>query len=146
QQSGPGPATASCQATVCVTCTDEALPATVVELSGDGLAVVDMQGQRQQISVALVDAELGATVLVHAGEAIALLHPAGARVGTDTKGSDADPMAALYPFLSSDPQPIDGFAELSTSTLRKIEEAAELRARCISAHEARLRECAAAIA
>ncbi|GHJ44498.1 hypothetical protein Cs7R123_18400 [Catellatospora sp. TT07R-123] len=57
----------------CVTCSDTAVPATVVALRPDGLAMVDAGGTVEEISVALVDARIGDTVLVHAGEAIAVL-------------------------------------------------------------------------
>jgi hydrogenase maturation factor len=57
---------------VCITCSDAAVPVTVVALLADGLAVVDTgAGTEEEISVALVDAAVGDTVLVHAGEAIA---------------------------------------------------------------------------
>ena len=43
----------------------------MVELLGDSLAVVDTGEGVEEVSVALVDAAVGDTVLVHAGEAIA---------------------------------------------------------------------------
>lgn len=66
---GPG----DCAAGVCVTCSDEALPALVIRLADDGLAVADIGGVHQEVSVALVDAAVGDTVLVHAKEAIAVI-------------------------------------------------------------------------
>ena len=63
---------------VCITCSDVAVPVTVVTLLGDGMALVDTgagPGTEEEVSVALVDAALGDTVLVHAGEAIARLAP-----------------------------------------------------------------------
>lgn len=55
----------------CVTCSDIALPVTILELLPDDLAVVDAgEGRRETVSVALVRAGVGDTVLVHAGEAI----------------------------------------------------------------------------
>jgi hydrogenase maturation factor len=59
---------------VCITCSDSAVPVTVVALLGDGLALVDTgAGTEEEVSVALVDAAVGDVVLVHAGEAIALV-------------------------------------------------------------------------
>jgi hydrogenase expression/formation protein HypC len=58
----------------CITCSDAAVAVTVVELLGDDMALVDTDaGTQEEVSVALVDAEVGDTVLVHAGEAIARL-------------------------------------------------------------------------
>lgn len=58
--------------TVCITCSDQAVPVVVRELLGDDLALVDTgAGTVEEVSVALVDAAVGDTVLVHAGEAIA---------------------------------------------------------------------------
>ena len=58
---------------VCVTCSDVAVPGTVVRLLDDGLAIVGTQRGAQEVSVALVTAGVGDTVLVHAGEAIAVI-------------------------------------------------------------------------
>jgi len=58
---------------VCVTCSDTAVEVTVVELLADELAVVDTGSTREEVSVALVAAGVGDRILVHAGEAIALL-------------------------------------------------------------------------
>lgn len=57
----------------CITCGDVAVPARVTALLPDGLARVDAGAGEQEISVALIDAEVGDLVLVHAKEAIALL-------------------------------------------------------------------------
>jgi hydrogenase expression/formation protein HypC len=62
-----------CHDDVCVTCSDAAVPVTVVRLLADGLAVVHTAAGDEEISVALVEATEGDTVLVHAGEAIAVL-------------------------------------------------------------------------
>ena len=60
----------------CITCSDAAVAVTVAELLGDDMALVDTDaGTQEEVSVALVDAEVGDTVLVHAGEAIARLEP-----------------------------------------------------------------------
>jgi hydrogenase expression/formation protein HypC len=63
-----------CADEVCVTCSDTAVPVTVVRLLEDDLAVVrtDRDGL-EEVSVALVRARVGDTILVHAGEAIAVL-------------------------------------------------------------------------
>lgn len=63
-----------CRGDHCVTCSDEAVPVVVVRLLGDGLADVDTGGGRlERVSVALVDADAGDTVLVHAKEAIGVV-------------------------------------------------------------------------
>jgi hydrogenase expression/formation protein HypC len=66
-----------CSEEVCVTCSDVAVPATIVGLLDEGMAIVGTSAGEEEISVALVSAGLGDTVLVHAGEAIAVM-PAGA--------------------------------------------------------------------
>ncbi|MGD9526677.1 HypC/HybG/HupF family hydrogenase formation chaperone [Pseudonocardia sp.] len=59
---------------VCITCSDQALPFVVLELRDGALALVDTgAGTAEEVSVALVDAAVGDTVLVHAGEAIAVV-------------------------------------------------------------------------
>ncbi|QKW33989.1 hydrogenase assembly protein HupF [Actinomadura sp. NAK00032] len=58
----------------CTTCADEARPAVVLRLLDDGFADVDTGGGGiERISVALVDAGAGDTVLVHAKEAIGVV-------------------------------------------------------------------------
>ncbi|MBP2706534.1 HypC/HybG/HupF family hydrogenase formation chaperone [Microbispora sp. RL4-1S] len=57
----------------CVTCSDEAVAVVVVKMLGDGLATVETGRGREEVSVALVDARIGDTVLVHAKEAIAVV-------------------------------------------------------------------------
>ncbi|MFH9425128.1 SIS domain-containing protein [Streptomyces sp. NPDC017529] len=76
------PGVPDCLDDVCVTCSDEARPMRVLRLLPGGMALAreeeagggaeDPAGDGVEISVALVDAVPGATVLVHAGEAIAL--------------------------------------------------------------------------
>ena len=62
---------------VCITCSDAAVRVTVTALLAHGLAMVDTgAGTEEEVSVALVDATVGDTVLVHAGEAIAKVRPA----------------------------------------------------------------------
>ncbi|WAL69319.1 HypC/HybG/HupF family hydrogenase formation chaperone [Amycolatopsis cynarae] len=62
-----------CHDEVCITCSDAAVEVTVLELRPDGLALVDTGSGHEEVSVALVRAHVGDTVLVHAGEAIALV-------------------------------------------------------------------------
>lgn len=62
-----------CLDEVCVTCSDSAVPVRIVALLDDSLAIVGTQAGEEEISVALVDAAIGDTVLVHAGEAIAVV-------------------------------------------------------------------------
>ncbi|WP_131741138.1 HypC/HybG/HupF family hydrogenase formation chaperone [Actinomadura roseirufa] len=63
-----------CTGDHCVTCADEAVAVRVVRLLDDGLADVDAgDGRTERISVALVDAAAGDTVLVHAKEAIGVV-------------------------------------------------------------------------
>lgn len=66
----PGPAVPECHEEVCVTCSDQAVPARVERLLGGGTALVDTGAATEEISVALVEAEEGDLVLVHAKEAI----------------------------------------------------------------------------
>lgn len=64
----------SCESSeACVTCSDQATPAEVLRLDEHGMALARFDGAEQLISVALVDVEVGGTVLVHAGEAIGVL-------------------------------------------------------------------------
>jgi hydrogenase expression/formation protein HypC len=65
-----------CHDDVCITCGDVAVPVTVVELRPDDLALVDTGETLEEISVALVDTQVGGRVLVHAKEAIAALDDA----------------------------------------------------------------------
>ena len=64
-----------CEGPVCITCSDEAVAATVLELVDGDLAWVDAGAGREEVSVALVCAAPGDVVLVHAKEAIAALGP-----------------------------------------------------------------------
>jgi hydrogenase expression/formation protein HypC len=70
-----------CHDDVCITCSDEAVPVRVVRLLGGELAEVDTGQSLEEVSVALVDAAVGDTVLVHAKEAIAVLGVGGAGDG-----------------------------------------------------------------
>ncbi|MHA6792969.1 HypC/HybG/HupF family hydrogenase formation chaperone [Pseudonocardia bannensis] len=65
-----------CHGPTCITCSDAAVAVTVTRLLDDGLALVDTgagPGTEEEVSIALVDARVGDVVLVHAGEAIALM-------------------------------------------------------------------------
>ncbi len=62
-----------CCEELCVTCSDVAVPATIVAMLDDEMAIVGTAVGEEEVSVALVSAGLGDTVLVHAGEAIAVM-------------------------------------------------------------------------
>ena len=59
----------------CLTCGDVAVEVRVVRLLPDGIAVVETGQGPEEVSVALVSAAAGDTILVHAGEAIAVVRP-----------------------------------------------------------------------
>ena len=61
-----------CEDGHCITCGDIAVEVTVVRLLADGFADVDTGAGIERVSVALVSAGVGDTILVHAGEAIAI--------------------------------------------------------------------------
>jgi hydrogenase expression/formation protein HypC len=67
------PPAAQCHDEVCITCSDTAVPVRVVRLLDDELAVVDTGAGEEEVSVALVSATVGDTILVHAKEAIAVV-------------------------------------------------------------------------
>ncbi len=69
-----------CVGDVCITCSDLAVEVTVLRLLDDAMAVVDTGAGEETVSVALVTAGVGDTILVHAREAIAV-------VGTSTAGA-----------------------------------------------------------
>lgn len=69
----PRPAVPACPDDVCITCSDTAVEVTVVRLLDDGLALVDGGQGEEEVSVALVEARAGDTILVHAREAIAIV-------------------------------------------------------------------------
>lgn len=66
-----------CHDGVCITCGDLAVQVRIVRLLEDELAEVAVEDRTEVVSVALVDAEVGGTVLVHAGEAIAVVRHDG---------------------------------------------------------------------
>ena len=57
----------------CITCGDVAVEVRVVRLLPDALADVDTGQGTERVSVALVSAAVGDTILVHAGETIAVV-------------------------------------------------------------------------
>ncbi len=69
-----------CHGDTCITCSDAAVEVRVVRLLADGLAVVDTGQGEEEVSVALVAAAAGDTILVHAGEAIAVVDARGEEV------------------------------------------------------------------
>jgi len=69
--------TPQCHDGVCITCSDTAVEVTVVELLDRELAIVDTGAGHEEVSVALVDARVGDTILVHASEAIATVSTEG---------------------------------------------------------------------
>jgi hydrogenase expression/formation protein HypC len=77
---GPSPSSSSlpadgltCSSEHCITCGDIAVEVRVVRLLPDDLAVVATSAGDEQVSVAVVSAAVGDTILVHAGEAIAVV-------------------------------------------------------------------------
>lgn len=71
---GPEPVTGpACTSDHCITCGDVAVEVRVVRLLSGALADVDTGQGTERVSVALVSAVVGDTILVHAGEAIAVV-------------------------------------------------------------------------
>jgi hydrogenase expression/formation protein HypC len=68
-----GPEASECAEGVCITCSDQAVEVRVLRLLEDELAVVDTGQGEETVSVALVTAGVGDTILVHAREAIAVV-------------------------------------------------------------------------
>jgi hydrogenase expression/formation protein HypC len=67
-----------CHGDACVTCGDVAVEVTVLRLLPDQMALVDAGDHSgEEVSVALVSAAAGDTILVHASEAIAVVSRAG---------------------------------------------------------------------
>jgi len=62
-----------CRDDVCVTCSDTAVEVRVLRLLDDEMALVDTGAGEETVSVALVTAQAGDTILVHAREAIAVV-------------------------------------------------------------------------
>ena len=63
----------ACIGDVCITCSDTAVQVRVVQLLDDAMAVVDTGAGEETVSVALVSARVGDSILVHAREAIAVV-------------------------------------------------------------------------
>ena len=63
----------ACIGDVCITCSDTAVQVRVVQLLDDAMAVVDTGAGEETVSVALVSARVGDSILVHAREAIAVI-------------------------------------------------------------------------
>jgi hydrogenase expression/formation protein HypC len=74
----------------CITCGDIAVEVRVVRLLPDGLAVVDTGEGEETVSVALVSAAVGDTILVHAGEALTVLGSPGEDTDLGSPGQDTD--------------------------------------------------------
>jgi hydrogenase expression/formation protein HypC len=65
---------AQCHDEVCITCSDQAVAVTVLRLLDDDMAeVATGPATTEEVSVALVSAKPGDTILVHAREAIAVV-------------------------------------------------------------------------
>ncbi len=64
-----------CHDEVCITCSDLAVQVRVLRLEGNDMAIVDTGSGEEEVSVALVPAHVGDTLLVHASEAIAVVRP-----------------------------------------------------------------------
>lgn len=62
-----------CTGDFCITCSDTAVQVTVLRLLEDEMAVVGTGAGEETVSVALVSADVGDTILVHAREAIAVI-------------------------------------------------------------------------
>jgi hydrogenase expression/formation protein HypC len=62
-----------CPEDACITCSDTAVEVEVTRLLPGGLAVVDAGNHEEKVSVALVSAQPGDRILVHAKEAIAVV-------------------------------------------------------------------------
>jgi hydrogenase maturation factor len=76
----------ACHGDVCITCGDVAVPVTVIELRPGDLALIDTGQSLEEISIALVDTEVGGRVLVHAKEAIAALSDEEAEAEAEADG------------------------------------------------------------
>jgi D-sedoheptulose 7-phosphate isomerase len=150
----------------CLTCGDVAVEARVVRLLPGALAVVAVGAAEEQVSVALVNAVPGDTLLVHAGEAIAVVGGdavGGDAVGGDAVGGDAvggdvaggdpvtsrpDPggaaaMRSLYPFLFEGHGDLPAVLEqVRASTVAKLAEIRALRHEVATRDGARIGQCA----
>jgi hydrogenase expression/formation protein HypC len=57
----------------CITCGDIAVEVEIVQLLPNQMAIVATEAGSEEVSVALVSAVVGDTILVHAGEAITVI-------------------------------------------------------------------------
>jgi hydrogenase expression/formation protein HypC len=73
RQAEPAAAAPECFDEVCITCSDTAVAVRILKLLEDDLAVVDTGSGEEEVSIALVSATVGDTILVHAREAIAVV-------------------------------------------------------------------------
>lgn len=73
RQSDRADAAPECFDDVCLTCSDTAIAVRILRLLEDDLAVVDTGSGEEEVSIALVSATVGDTILVHAREAIAVV-------------------------------------------------------------------------
>jgi hydrogenase expression/formation protein HypC len=62
-----------CDGDVCITCSDTAVAVRILRLLDDEMALVETEAGPEEVSVALVSAGVGDTILVHAREAIAVV-------------------------------------------------------------------------
>jgi hydrogenase expression/formation protein HypC len=62
-----------CEGDVCITCSDTAVAVRITALLDDDMALVETEAGPEEVSVALVSAGVGDTILVHAREAIAVV-------------------------------------------------------------------------
>jgi hydrogenase expression/formation protein HypC len=67
------PSAQACLSDYCITCGDVAVEVKIARLLPASMAVVHTTAGEEEVSVALVEAVAGDTVLVHAGEAIAVV-------------------------------------------------------------------------
>ncbi len=69
----------------CITCSDEALPATVLRIDQDtGVAVVTIEDAAEEVDITLIDeVAAGDVILVHGGVAIAIVESTSDRVGAE---------------------------------------------------------------
>jgi hydrogenase expression/formation protein HypC len=65
----------ACDGDVCITCSDQAVEVRIMQILEDDLALVDTGVSEEEVSVALIDAQVGDLLLVHAKEAIAVIGP-----------------------------------------------------------------------
>ena len=72
-----GPEASECTSEYCITCSDMAVEVRIVRLLEDQMAVVEGGAGEETVSVALVSADVGDTILVHAREAIAVVAGGG---------------------------------------------------------------------